>query len=285
MDEEGADGMAEILIRINLPPSGGELVAQPQIGTALFTDFQLSSCSWSDEDLPLAYGFYYILGGGEMSLGGTQGSCTGSAFLQEGPVETNHSWTVAVHVIDSMGAVAAAITEVQVLAPTQDKEEEFDEKMQLDLENAVATGDHSTVTQLVLGISASLKNDQPEQSNSTHTSNTTQEEQTYLTQETQKRQQLVQIVAQSWDQAVHVEEIGTMFTVTLSHVLTEASELDNSTLLQSAALLPRCVLQSCIDRNMTLLRDWHNWFVMAILISCVVADLWIHSVLKQWMPP
>merc|ERR1719305_982562 len=44
-----------------LPPSGGEMVVEPVVGTAYMTYFDLEMLQWSGKDLPLGYTFGYSL--------------------------------------------------------------------------------------------------------------------------------------------------------------------------------------------------------------------------------
>ena len=104
-------------MRINSPPAGGQLAAEPASGASLSTRFTLSARGWADDeqDLPLRFKFAVLPAplGGDGGRRGALALCPAStksslcALLPEGAAVANYSLRVGLEVTDALGASAA----------------------------------------------------------------------------------------------------------------------------------------------------------------------------------
>ena len=68
---DGATGYAQIQVAVNTPPSEGSVSVSPTSGTQFETSFQFSQSGWTDDDLPLTYGFDTRLDDGTQTCAAT----------------------------------------------------------------------------------------------------------------------------------------------------------------------------------------------------------------------
>lgn len=121
-DAAGAVGSATIAITINLPPTSGRLLVEPNSGTELETQFKLQSQNWVDEDLPLQFAFKYsIAKNAEILLGDFSQSTTLLTSLPSGN-KNNGSMYITSYVADSIGATSSTEVQVVVTPPVISKE-------------------------------------------------------------------------------------------------------------------------------------------------------------------
>jgi hypothetical protein len=106
---------ASVTVTTNGPPTPGTLVVDPVTGFELSTTFLLTMASWVDEDLPLLYefGFYSVVNGKLVSLGGRSATSYYSALMPAGDSNSSSLTCVGV-VLDSYLAKTTATSIVTV---------------------------------------------------------------------------------------------------------------------------------------------------------------------------
>ena len=145
---------AEIVLEANAAPTSGFVVAFPNNGSALVTEFLLSSPGWTAdaENFPLSYSFSYSLSAASPSL--TIAASSLRAFtmstLPAGLLSQNNSITVQTQVTDIYFSFSTAVTPVHV---TSKANIDIPSILDTSLKNAFALGNVDRVIQTVNNVS------------------------------------------------------------------------------------------------------------------------------------
>ena len=136
----GAVGESAMIVRANLPPSGGVLVASPPSGAPFGSSVELAASSFDDDDQPLRYRFGYLdASGSYFPLGEEQlSSHTSASSLVVGNV------TFIVEVIDAHGGVGNATLAYFVDPPFHDDAEVLEDYVAHEAE-VLLTGEGSVL--------------------------------------------------------------------------------------------------------------------------------------------
>ena len=106
----GIASCAEVVVTMNLPPSGGWLESMPSNGTAVETIYNLSAVGWTDADLPLTYRMFTMdKGGNQAVLASTSISNHVSTILSAGTTLGGYKVTYGASIVDAFGGSAQAI--------------------------------------------------------------------------------------------------------------------------------------------------------------------------------
>ncbi|KAJ1427688.1 REJ domain-containing protein, partial [Ochromonadaceae sp. CCMP2298] len=155
----GGSAFSEMVLVINAPPQGGELLVTPPYGTELNTSYLLQTFGWADEpeDLPLSYSMAYIVEASRPArlLKGQSPRSFTSVLLGRGMDYNDFNVTCVVTASDKLGAIASAESQAAVM-PLRLSSAALESRLASLLDASLSSLQPEQVAQLILGTSDSL---------------------------------------------------------------------------------------------------------------------------------
>ncbi|KAK3284360.1 hypothetical protein CYMTET_7991 [Cymbomonas tetramitiformis] len=154
-------GSAALEVEVNTAPRGGSVVVEPAKGVEMETNFAILSLGWVDEDAPLWYlQAYRVVGSGGAtwsSLVSDFGTLPSpyrifTMFPKAGLEEHNYLMEVRVTVMDALGAMSTAQTNITVL----EAEEVNGDALLGSAADRLRNGDTDGSARYIAGLSAAL---------------------------------------------------------------------------------------------------------------------------------
>ena len=100
------------------PPRGGTCTVNPNIGTAIDTEFTISCSGWQDEYLPLTYQFFYSTGGVFQQLSGESWNSASTFNLPAGDPNNENQLQIVATIVNQLGVSSTFKLNVTVTPAT-----------------------------------------------------------------------------------------------------------------------------------------------------------------------